>query len=85
MPHGRGCVAAENVSAERLSTDVEATSPTTQTMTYRLDCNDCDFERVIDVTIDDVLDVVEDHREEYEHDRSEHFVDFERVTDAAES
>ena len=54
-------------------------------MTYQLDCTDCSFETVVDVEIDAVFDVIEEHREEYESDRSEHFVDFERITDAAES
>ena len=72
-------------STERRPTVLETTSPTIPTMTYRLDCNDCDFERLIEVEIDELFDVIEDHREEYEADRSEHFVDFERVPERAES
>ena len=55
------------------------------TMTYRLTCNDCSFETVMDVDVDAVFDVIDEHRDEYEADRSEHHVDFERLTETAES
>lgn len=59
-------------------------SHTMSTMTYRLNCTACSFEAVLDIDVDDVFDVIEDHQEEYEADRSEHFVDFERVSQAAD-
>lgn len=51
-------------------------------MTYRLNCTACSFETMLDIDVDDVFDVIEDHQEEHEADTSEHFVDFERVAEA---
>lgn len=64
---------------------MESNAPPRPTMTYRLTCTDCPFETVVDVDVDTVFDVIEEHQTEYEADRSEHLVDFERITDVAES
>lgn len=47
--------------------------------TFELACNDCPFERTVTGTIDDVLDVADEHREEFGDATGRHFVDFERV------
>lgn len=72
---------------DRRRSRTETTPRPTPTMTYRLTCTDCTFERVmdVDVDVDDVYDVIEDHQSEYEADPADHFVNFERLTDAAES
>ena len=54
-------------------------------MTYRLTCNDCSFETELDVDVDELFDVIEEHRAEFETDRDDHYVDFERTTDSIES
>lgn len=54
-------------------------------MTYRLTCTACSFETEVDVDVDAVFDVIEAHQTEYEADDSEHFVDFERITDTVGS
>lgn len=54
-------------------------------MTYRLTCNDCSFEAVMDADVDEIFDVIEDHQAEYEADRDDHYVDFERTTDSIHS
>lgn len=47
--------------------------------TFELTCNDCPFERTITGTIDDVLDVADEHREAFSDRTARHFVDFERA------
>ena len=66
---------------------METTARQKPTMTYRLSCTDCAFERVMDVevNVDDVYDVIEAHQAEYEADPADHFVNFERLTGAADS
>lgn len=46
--------------------------------TFELECNDCSFEAEVEGTVDDALDVADDHREEYGTATATHFVDFER-------
>lgn len=49
---------------------------TTAANTYRLNCTDCPFETTIREDSDDVIDVVEAHREEYRTTLTDHFVNF---------
>lgn len=46
--------------------------------TFELTCNDCSFETAVEGTVEDALDVADDHREAYESETATHFVDFER-------
>ena len=44
---------------------------------YNLRCNDCTFERVVEGKVGDVLDIIEDHQEEYRQGKELHIVDTE--------
>ena len=44
---------------------------------YDLRCNDCAFERVVEGDIDDVLDVIEAHHDEYRSEEERHVVNTE--------
>jgi len=53
----------------------EATAPPRRR--YDLRCNDCAFARVVEGDVDDVLDVIEAHHEEYRSDGERHIVNTE--------
>lgn len=44
---------------------------------YDLACNDCEFERVVEGEIGEVLDVIEAHHDEYRTPEERHIVDTE--------
>lgn len=44
---------------------------------YDLSCNDCRFERVVEGTIDDVFDVIENHHAAYRQGADLHIVNTE--------
>jgi len=44
---------------------------------YDLRCNDCAFSRVVEGNVDDVLDVIEAHHDEYRSDQERHIVNTE--------
>ena len=59
-----------------MASDADGTASTT---TFELTCIDCSFERTVDGTVDDALDVADDHREERGNGApTDHFVNFER-------
>jgi uncharacterized protein YqgV (UPF0045/DUF77 family) len=55
--------------------DEEATRP--EQRVYDLACNDCAFERVVEGEIDEVLDVIEAHHDEYRTPTERHIVNTE--------
>lgn len=44
---------------------------------YDLQCNDCAFARVVEGNVDDVLDVIEAHHDEYRSPQERHIVNTE--------
>lgn len=48
--------------------------------TYKLTCNECEFETTVEGSIYEVLTVAEEHREKQSEPFAEHTVDF-RLTD----
>lgn len=48
---------------------------------YRLECPKCIFSDVVEGSVDDVLDVIEQHQAESDGDMMDHHVDFELLAE----
>lgn len=46
---------------------------------YRLDCNDCPYERTVVGGVSTIFDAIDDHKAQHGDDHADHPVDIEKV------